>query len=90
MYPFATTFNSSPLIIHSVKQPKGLHMEAKDLEKMMTTKEVSKYLRISEAALYEYRRTGTGPNYVRLNDRLVRYRKSDVDEWLNAKKIETK
>lgn len=65
-------------------------METKTLEKMMTAKEVSNYLRISEAALYEYRRTGTGPNYVRLNDRLVRYRKSDVDEWLNAKKIETK
>ena len=56
-------------------------METKDLEKMMTAKEVSNYLRISEAALYEYRRTGTGPNYVRLNDRLVRYRKSDIDEW---------
>jgi len=41
-------------------------MEVKDLEKMMTAKEVSNYLRISEAALYEDRRTGTGPNYVGL------------------------
>lgn len=62
-------------------------MEAKDLEKLMTAKEVSKHLRISEAALYIFRRSGTGPNYIRLNDRLVRYRKSDIDEWLNAKNI---
>lgn len=65
-------------------------MEAKDLEKLMTAKEVSKYLRISEAALYIFRCSGTGPNYIRLNDRLVRYRKSDVDKWLAAKKVETK
>ena len=55
-------------------------MEAKDLEKLMTAKEVSKYLRIPEAALYIFRCSGTGPNYIRLNDRLVRYRKSDVDK----------
>ncbi len=65
-------------------------MEVKDLEKMMTAKEVSNYLRISEAALYAYRCSGTGPNYIRLNDRLVRYRKSDVDKWLATNKVETK
>lgn len=57
--------------------------------RLMTTKEVAAYLRVSEGMLYDYRSLGIGPNYIKLGaQRLVRYCQSDVDTWLAKQKIE--
>lgn len=29
----------------------------------------------------------TGPPFIRINDRMVRYRKSDVDAWLDERRV---
>ncbi len=61
----------------------------KQLDKLMTPKEVAAYLRVSEGMLYDYRSMGIGPNYIKLGaQRLVRYRQSDIDIWLVKQKVE--
>ena len=55
-------------------------------DKLMTSKEVAEYLGVSECTMYEYRALGTGPTYIRLGGRLVRYHLSDVNAWLDKQK----
>ncbi len=53
-------------------------------DNLMTPSEVSKYLGIGLSTLALYRATGDGPQYIKVLRRLVRYRRCDVDEWLNT------
>lgn len=39
-----------------------------------------------EAALAQMRYTGTGPVFIKITGRQVRYRRSDVEAWLESKK----
>lgn len=55
-------------------------------ERLMTTKQVSAYLGVGVSTLVVYRAMGDGPKYIKILRRLVRYRKSDVDAWLEAQK----
>ncbi len=48
----------------------------------LTTKELADYLGISEATLLLHRQLNTGPAYVKIG-RLVRYRRQDVEAWIN-------
>lgn len=47
----------------------------------LTTKELADYLGISEATLLLHRVMNTGPAYVKIG-RLVRYRRQDVEDWI--------
>jgi len=51
------------------------------VEKLLTQKEVALRLGISERTLERHRVIGTGPRFVRLG-RLVRYRLSDLIDWV--------
>jgi excisionase family DNA binding protein len=53
------------------------------VEKLLTQKEVAHRLGISERTLERHRVTGTGPRWARLG-RLVRYRVSDLEQWVEA------
>ena len=57
-----------------------------EIQKLLTTKELAKYLGIGESTLLQYRFDGTGPAYIKLGH-LVRYTISDVEAWL-AKRTE--
>ena len=52
------------------------------MELLLTQKQAARILRLSVRTLERHRVTGTGPRWARL-DRLVRYRESDLDEWVN-------
>jgi len=54
------------------------------MEHLLNTKEVAEYLGLAVSTILQYRVDGNGPIYFKLGH-LVRYRKSDVDEWLKAK-----
>ncbi len=56
------------------------------INKLMTTKQVSEYLGIAISTLLLYRAMGTGPRYIKILKRLVRYEKEDVDAWLAEQK----
>jgi excisionase family DNA binding protein len=49
---------------------------------LMTLPEVADYLRVPEKSLYIWRYKGTGPPAARVG-RHLRYRRNDVDRWLN-------
>lgn len=58
-------------------------------DELMTTKEVAAYLGVAVSTLLLYRAMGTGPAYIKMR-RLVRYRKSEVDAWLDEQNIAKK
>jgi Helix-turn-helix domain len=54
-----------------------------------TPKEAARYLSVSEAALRLWRRHGAGPRYFLAGPRLIRYRQTDLDAWIEAR-VESK
>jgi excisionase family DNA binding protein len=48
----------------------------------MTTLEAAEYLGVSAATLKRWRGKKEGPEYMRLGERIIRYRSSDLDRWL--------
>jgi len=49
---------------------------------LWSTKHLAQYLGCSEVAVRTWRRTGIGPEFIRVTPRQVRYRPEDVQEWL--------
>lgn len=51
----------------------------------LTPKKAASYLGISEAALRLWRSEGKGPRFFRAGDKLIRYRRLDLDSWIEAR-----
>lgn len=79
----ATDFNSAaPGFISDVRWGKG---RAKAMtEKLLTTSEAGEILSMTRGALAQLRYLGTGPKFVKLTGRAVRYRPEDIDEWIES------
>lgn len=54
-------------------------------DKLLNTKELSEYLGVAVSTIVEYRMNNSGPIYAKLGH-LVRYKKSDVDAWVDSRK----
>jgi predicted DNA-binding transcriptional regulator AlpA len=54
-------------------------------EQLLSEREVSDWLGLSEPTLFRHRRDGTGPAFIRLSVRRVAYRRSAVEAWLSAR-----
>ncbi len=54
-------------------------------DKIFTPRQLTAYLETSVSALSQYRALDIGPTYFKIG-RMVRYRLSDVEVWLNQKK----
>jgi predicted DNA-binding transcriptional regulator AlpA len=52
---------------------------------ILTEREVSDWLGLSEPTLFRHRRDGTGPTFIRLSARRVAYRRGAVEEWLKQR-----
>ncbi|MEU6785921.1 helix-turn-helix domain-containing protein [Nonomuraea angiospora] len=52
-------------------------------ETLATEEEVAGRLQLKPATLREWRWRGTGPRFIRFSTKAIRYRWSDVDEWLD-------
>jgi predicted DNA-binding transcriptional regulator AlpA len=48
-------------------------------------KQASKYLSLSEAVLRLWRAEGIGPRYFKAGQKLVRYRRVDLDAWVESR-----
>jgi predicted DNA-binding transcriptional regulator AlpA len=55
---------------------------AGDADDLMTTAQVAAWLGVSMIWLHIGRMRGYGPPFVRMGPRLIRYKRSDVLEWL--------
>ena len=51
------------------------------LNKLLTTREVAKYLDVAESTVIQYRVNGTGPKYIKFGH-IIRYRRRDIEVWL--------
>lgn len=49
---------------------------------LLTTHEAATYLRLARPTLERFRLTGGGPTFCKMGGKAVRYRKSDLDDWL--------
>lgn len=49
---------------------------------LLTTKDAASFLDISEKTLEGWRSAETGPKFYRMGGRLVRYFRSDLEDWL--------
>ena len=55
------------------------------MQELITTDEAAKVLDVHPATLNTWRMTeGRGPRYLKVGQRNVRYRRSDLDRWLKA------
>jgi predicted DNA-binding transcriptional regulator AlpA len=50
---------------------------------ILSERQVSDWLGLSEPTLFRHRRDGTGPTFIRLSARRVAYRRSAVEVWLS-------
>ena len=53
---------------------------------IFNTREAAAYLRLSKPTLERFRTLGDGPRFLKLNS-YVRYRKVDLDEWLESRLV---
>jgi len=47
----------------------------------------ARLLGVSEIWLKKLRLSGGGPKYVRLSERLIRYKRSDLTDWVEARRF---
>lgn len=51
-------------------------------EQLLTAAQASDLLAMSQGALAQMRYLGTGPKFIKLSKRAVRYRPADLDAWI--------
>jgi predicted DNA-binding transcriptional regulator AlpA len=56
-----------------------------ELEIPFTETNAARYVGVSPAALRFWRAKGRGPLFFRAGDRLIRYRRADLDAWIEAR-----
>lgn len=54
-------------------------------ENTLTPIKAARYLGISEAVLRLWRAKNEGPRYFKAGEKLVRYRRADLDAWIEAR-----
>jgi predicted DNA-binding transcriptional regulator AlpA len=59
-------------------------MSATNNQELLSEREVSNWLGLSEPTLFRHRRNGTGPRFIRLSPRRIAYRRSAIEEWLKG------
>jgi predicted DNA-binding transcriptional regulator AlpA len=53
-------------------------------QELLSERDVSILLGLSEPTLFRHRRNGTGPRFIRLSARRIAYRRSAIEEWLKG------
>lgn len=56
---------------------------------ILSEREVSDWLGLSEPTLFRLRRDGTGPRFIRLSERRIGYRRIAVEEWLKGRELQS-
>jgi excisionase family DNA binding protein len=54
------------------------------MTELLTKKQAAKYLAISLRTLETMMHDGTGPRFIKLGKKLVRFRQCDLDAWIEA------
>ena len=62
----------------------GSHVAYDVAEPMLTPKQAARYLSVGESTLRLWRTTDCGPRYSRAGTKLIRYRRADLDAWIDS------
>lgn len=54
------------------------------MDRLLTIEEVSEMLGLTRGALAQMRYEGRGPKYAKLSAKAIRYRASDVSDWVDG------
>jgi excisionase family DNA binding protein len=54
---------------------------------MFTSHEAAGYLRLSQRTLERLRCSGLGPKFIRCGGRSIRYRQTDLEEWIASRVV---
>lgn len=57
------------------------------LSSLLSTKQVALLLGCEEVTVRSWRRSKTGPPYIRLSERQVKYRREEVERWLEDRSV---
>jgi predicted DNA-binding transcriptional regulator AlpA len=57
------------------------------MEALLTQREAASVLRLSERTLERLRVTGLGPQFLRCGGRAIRYRQSDLENWIGGRVV---
>jgi predicted DNA-binding transcriptional regulator AlpA len=80
--------NASPTYLyvqrdHLSAHPDGrIPMTAQEETRLVTPADAARQVCVSVGALAQLRYLGTGPRFVKLGVKTVRYRQQDLDEWI--------
>ena len=53
----------------------------------INSKDAALYLGVSEATLKRWRQAKSGPEYIRLGERSIKYRTSDLDKYILDRRV---
>jgi predicted DNA-binding transcriptional regulator AlpA len=56
-------------------------------DRLLTTDEVAEFLSVSKSFVVKARGSGTGPDFIEMGDRVVRYKLSKVKAWRDAREV---
>ena len=57
------------------------------MDTLYTQREAAVALRLSERSLERLRWNGLGPKFIRCGRRSIRYQQSDLDEWIEGRRV---
>jgi excisionase family DNA binding protein len=57
---------------------------------LLTTEQTAKLLGLKPTTLEHWRIVRKGPAFVRVGPRCIRYRRSDLEEWVESRVVENK
>jgi predicted DNA-binding transcriptional regulator AlpA len=60
-------------------------MIERDNENASNERQAAKYIGVSDAVLRLWRAQGKGPRYYKAGEKLIRYRRADLDSWIEAR-----
>ena len=60
-------------------------MQEHDNHSSLTPRQAAGYLGVSEAALRLWRSRSEGPRHFRAGEKLIRYRRTDLDCWIESR-----
>ena len=55
----------------------------------LNSEQAAEYLGISAATLKNWRKRGDGPPFIKVNARVIRYLRCDLDVWMDTKPKQT-
>lgn len=67
-----------------INSPATHHRAADHLDKLINEREAGEFLGYSIRTLQNWRVRGGGPKFVKVSARSVRYRRRDLNEWIDA------